>query len=333
MGDTTPRIATVIPLYNGAPYIVEALNSVLAQTLPPAEIIVVDDGSTDDGPAIVRRMAASHPITLLHKANGGQSSARNFGIAHCTCDLIALLDQDDIWYPNHLQELAKPFLRPRQPELGWVYSNLDEIDAEGRVVVRGCLRLSSAEHPKRDLFGCLRTDMFVLPSASLISRKAFAAVGGFDEALSGYEDDDLFLRLFRAGYDNRYIDRPLGQWRIYGTSASFSARMAVSRMTFMRKLLATCPDDPARERYIARDFIAPRFFPWLIAEYVRAAQSRNPEAIRAAFRNLQFLVRLHKFKVRVLMGMVLPWLRFPIVAVALSPAIPALRPIFRRVLR
>ena len=213
-------ISVVIALYNGSAFIKAALRSVFEQTLPPAEIIVVDDGSTDGGPAIVERLAAERPIRLLRKENGGQSSARNFGIAHSTGKLIALLDQDDLWYPSHLERLAAPFGAPDADGLGWTYSNLDEIDASGLVVVRNMLSTRDAPHPKRDLPSCLSYDMFVVPSASLISREAFDAVGGFDERLSGYEDDDLFLRMFRHGFDNVYLDEALSQWRIYPASTS-----------------------------------------------------------------------------------------------------------------
>src|ERR1700683_4722178 len=89
-------IAAIIPLYNGATWIEQSIRSVLSQTLPPDELIIVDDGSTDDGPNIVARLAQDNPlIKLLHKENGGQSSARNFGVRHSNSNLIALLDQDD----------------------------------------------------------------------------------------------------------------------------------------------------------------------------------------------------------------------------------------------
>src|SRR5262245_58245464 len=85
------RIAAIIPLYNGERYISAAIRSILSQTLPASEIIVVNDGSVDDGPRLVEDLGKERPITLLHKANGGQGSARNLGVAHCNSDLIALL--------------------------------------------------------------------------------------------------------------------------------------------------------------------------------------------------------------------------------------------------
>jgi len=165
-------IAAVIPLYNGRKFILDAIDSVLEQTRPPQDIIVVDDGSTDDGPTIVEQFVADGLVRLLRKENGGQSSARNLGVAHAETDLIALLDQDDLWYPDHLAELVKPFMKRKSGELGWVYSNLDEIDENGLMTSRAALSNAAKTHPKRDINACLRQDMFVLPSASLISRAA-----------------------------------------------------------------------------------------------------------------------------------------------------------------
>lgn len=194
----TITVAAVIPLYNGAPFIREALTSVLTQTDPADEIIVVDDGSTDDGDgaAIVREMAKVHPIRLLSKSNGGQGSARNLGIAESHSSHIALLDQDDIWYEDHLAVLKAPFEKRRIRDLGLVYANLDQIDRRGQMMMRYCLNGIPSPHPKRSLLQCLQHDMFILPGASLFSKRAFEAAGRFDERLAGYEDDDLFVRMF-----------------------------------------------------------------------------------------------------------------------------------------
>ena len=249
VGDRDLSIVAVIPLYNGAKYIEGAVRSVWAQTRAPEELIVVNDGSTDDGAQVVERLANNkRPITLLHKSNGGQSSARNYGVAHSKSSLIAFLDQDDVWYPNHLTELIKPFRRPEGLPLGWVYSDIDEIDEGGHLLRRSMLAsiaavfssrgVPAAEHPKCTLTGCLQHDMYVLPSASLISRTAFETVGGFDERLSGYEDDDLFLKIFRASFDNIFLARALSQWRIYPASTSYTERMSRSRRNLFPKIAA-----------------------------------------------------------------------------------------------
>src|SRR5689334_9944830 len=122
---TKHSIVAIIPLYNGAAYIEEAIRSVLSQTVKPDEFIIVDDGSTDEGPDVVRRFDQAN-VTLLRRQNAGQSSARNWGVRHSTSSLIAFLDQDDSWYPHHLEELLKPFEENRKIPIGWSYSNLDE---------------------------------------------------------------------------------------------------------------------------------------------------------------------------------------------------------------
>ena len=308
-----PVISAIVPLYNGAPFIEQALRSMLAQTLPPDEIIVVDDGSTDGGGAIVERLARSHPIRLIRQENAGQSAARNLGVELAHGDLIAFLDQDDVWYPDHLAELVKPFLEKRSLELGWAYSNLDEINYDGRIVCRSFLETLHTQHPKRDVFACLANDMYVLPSACVMSRKAFLAVDGFDEQLSGYEDDDLFLRLFLAGYDNVYLTKPLSAWRIHNTSSSYSSRMGVSRAAYARKLIAQFPDDPDMTRFYIRDLIAPRFFRSTAVELRKAVKTGTTSEQSEAYRNLRYITahlpRRSRLPLQILM---LPPLRLPI---------------------
>ncbi|MCI4677694.1 glycosyltransferase family 2 protein [Rhodoblastus acidophilus] len=276
----TITVAAIIPLYNGAPFIIEALRSVVAQTDPPDEVIVVDDGSTDEGPALVEEFARNHRITILRKPNGGQSSARNTAIMHTNCSHIALLDQDDAWYDNHLAVLKAPFESPPVRDLAFVYGNLDQIDREGRMVAHCVLDAVPSPQPKRSLQDCLSYDQFILPGASLIAKDAMVAVGLFDERLSGYEDDDLFLRLFMAGYRSVYVNEAVTRWRIYAGSTSFSARMAKSRMIYFHKLIELFPDDPRLGVYWRRNFIAPRFFEIAYNEFYNG--SKNGEAARLA---------------------------------------------------
>jgi glycosyltransferase involved in cell wall biosynthesis/SAM-dependent methyltransferase len=325
-----PSISVVVPLYNGGRFIEAALQSVFAQSVAPKEVIVVDDGSTDQGPAQVKAMGERYPIVLLSKPNGGQSSARNFGVARSSGELIALLDQDDIWYTSHLEALVRPFVeRTTGAEPGWVYSNVDEIDADGQMICQAVLSTLRTEHPKRNLFACLREDMYVLPSASLISRKAFDDVGGFDERLSGYEDDDLFLRLFRAGYANVFLETPLSKWRIYFDSSSYSFRMRHSCSIFTRKLLANYADDPKRGLFYQRDLLLPRFYRTAVLEYRDALASGDVGRIRYAHEELTFLVDRIPSKRR-LMGPLLALARSQQAAQLAFAARNLARPILRR---
>jgi GT2 family glycosyltransferase len=122
---------------------------------------------------------------------------------------------------------------------------------------------------------CLREDMFILPSASLISRAAFEAIGGFDPRLSGYEDDDLFLRMFQAGYDGLYVDECLSQWRIHGSSSSYSARMRRSRRIYAGKLMAAFPDNPRDNLHYVSEVIVPRFVRSAVIDLNAALRAGN----------------------------------------------------------
>jgi glycosyltransferase involved in cell wall biosynthesis len=285
---TTITIAAVIPLFNGEAFIREALESVFAQTSPPDEIIVVDDGSTDNGMNIVSELAITRPVTLISKSNGGQSSARNMAVDRCRSSHIALLDQDDIWYPDHLATLRRPFEdgTPVAGGLALVYGNLDHIDAGGQMVAHSHLDSIDSTHPKKTLEDCLGRDMFILPSASLIERQAFLEAGRFDERLSGYEDDDLFLRLFRKGYRSVYINEPVTKWRIHAASTSFSVRMAVSRMIFYRKLLESFPNQPRLHQYWIMNFIAPRFFGQSVGAFIAGSRSGEKQIMERAWADI-----------------------------------------------
>jgi glycosyltransferase involved in cell wall biosynthesis len=321
-------IAAIIPLYNGARWIEGAIRSVLSQTHMPDEIIVVDDGSTDKGAAIVERLAAEHPIiTLIFQPNAGQSSARNCGFRHSKSDLIALLDQDDEWYPNHLELLLKAFCAHKGLPLGWVYSDVDEFDEGDLLVHRRFLSVTSqrGQHPKTSLAGCLGSDMFVLPSASLISREAFEKIGGFDERLSGYEDDDLFLRIFRAGYDNVFIGVSLSKWKIHPSSTSFTERMNASMLIYARKLFESYPDDKKQVRYWARDCIAPRFVRTLLARYFIAINLRDFAEAQRILPGLSVLLPYMTVGRRIKLRILAPMLRLHSTVWAITRSRRALR--------
>ncbi len=134
---------------------------------------------------------------------------------------------------------------------------------------KGLLDYIVADHPKIDVVRMISEDMHILPSASLIRKKALQEVGLFDERFSGYEDDDLFLRLFLAGWDNAYIKTPLSKWRVHAGSSGHTLRMHESRRLFASKILETFLDLELN-RFSPSDIIGQRFFDLYIKAYKNA---------------------------------------------------------------
>jgi len=277
----TPTVAVIIPFYNGHDFITRAVESVLSQTTPPDEFVVVNDGSSPEASWMLHTLAEKMGFKVLDKENGGQGSARNFGVSHTTADYICFLDQDDFYLPNHIEVLLEA-VDYSDKKFGWVYADLMEADGAGNIVRTGMVHAHST-HPKTNIFDLVGRDMFVLPSAALVSRTAFESVGGFDTRFMGYEDDDLFLRIFRAGFSNTFVDKPVTVWCIHPESTSYSMRMSRSRYLYFQKLCEVFPDDEDRDRFYFRDLIARRFKNLFLADAINAIRtdkSKRSERLR-----------------------------------------------------
>ncbi len=105
MSSDLPATSVVIPTFNRSALVTRAINSVLSQTYPPSEIIVVDDGSTDDTPAVIQRFGER--VRYLRQERGGASKARNYGVAEAASDWIAFLDSDDVWVEDYLCRMLR----------------------------------------------------------------------------------------------------------------------------------------------------------------------------------------------------------------------------------
>ncbi|GBQ83178.1 glycosyltransferase family 2 protein [Asaia krungthepensis] len=250
-------VAVIIPYYNGARYIERAIRSVLEQTVPADEFLIIDDGSSESEHEALLAVAEPLGVRVLRKENGGQGSARNLGVASTRADYICFLDQDDFFLHHHIALLIEQ-VRDQDPHFGWAYGDLMEADEDGHVIASSIAARYSA-HPKHSIEEMLERDMHILPSASIISRRAFEAVGGFDTQFMGYEDDDLFLRIFREGYTNYFFPEAVTVWCINKNSTSYSIRMSRSRMRYIRKLCKMFSSDPERLSVYMRDLVFPRF--------------------------------------------------------------------------
>ncbi|MCF7807720.1 MAG: glycosyltransferase [Candidatus Marinimicrobia bacterium] len=181
------NISVIIPTYNRANKIEIAVKSVLDQTYHPAEIIVVDDGSSDGTAAILDQFADK--ITVIRNSeNRGVSFSRNAGISRSTGDWIAFLDSDDTWHPGKLE--AQVNYHSQHPEI--LISQCDEIWIRNGVRVNPMVK--HAKHGGWIFDKCLPL-CIVSPSAVIIHRSIFQDIGSFDEQLPACEDYDLWLRI------------------------------------------------------------------------------------------------------------------------------------------
>lgn len=183
---SAPKVSVILPTFNRGWILAEAVESILAQTCDDFELLVVDDGSTDDTAAVLAGFEGR--ISLIRQENRGVSAARNTGAAAASGRLLAFLDSDDLWMPEKLAvQLAfledRPEVRICQTEEIWIRN--------GRRVNPGRRhRKPSGDIFEASLFLCL-----VSPSAVMMDRALFERHGGFDESLPACEDYDLWLRI------------------------------------------------------------------------------------------------------------------------------------------
>jgi len=181
-----PLVSVIIPTYNRAHFLPDAIESVLAQTYKNWELIVVDDGSTDNTREVVARFGGQ--VCYLYQENKGCGAARNTGIEYARGEYIALLDSDDVWYPDKLALQVDLF--KRFPGTGMVGCGCHWLNSQG---ARTGVSLPPELLDYRELK--VRYAISGTPSTVLINRKALESVGTFDPSLLRCQDWDLWLRI------------------------------------------------------------------------------------------------------------------------------------------
>ena len=222
-----PRVSVVIPAYNQADFVSSTIESVLAQTSSPFEIIVVDDGSTDRTADVVRSFGDA--IHYTFQANAGLSSARNTGISLAKGEFVCFLDSDDLWMPAFVEHMAQRL--DTNPKAGAVGCGHRMIDLQG-------MHLSQTGRPddgqRYDFTAFSKGNPFPV-HAMLVRRSCLEEIGGFDEDLSACEDWDMWMRL-SSRYPVVTSRALLALYRVNpGSMSSDQDRMLTNRLAVLRK--------------------------------------------------------------------------------------------------
>ena len=203
----TDDVAVLVPAYQAARDLGAALASVAGQSILPAEIVVVDDGSSDGTAAVARRWEHLLPLTVVrHAQSRGPGAARRSAVAASRSPLLALLDADDVWLPGHLATLLEAYA-----DRGGIVT----ADAYRWMPAKGLLRATHHDHnpvpsPGRQAEEILRRNFVFI--GSLFSRSSYAAAGGFRDGIA--EDWDLWIRMIRAGATVHATRRPTVLYRL-----------------------------------------------------------------------------------------------------------------------
>lgn len=202
----TGLVSVVIPAFNGAKYLGETIESILAQTYRPIEILVVDDGSTDATAEVAQRFG--EPVRYIRQQNAGTAAARNRAIAESRGEFIALLDQDDLWVPHKLERQIPRF--SEDPRIGLVFAGIEFFDTKSG-------KITATYFPGDELGLCDLLAHVVLPVQTILFRRtALEKIGPFDTTLGGTDDWDIGIRM-AAEYRMVGVNEILGRVRLHDT--------------------------------------------------------------------------------------------------------------------
>jgi glycosyltransferase involved in cell wall biosynthesis len=258
----TPRVSVVVPAHNSERYIAAAVRSALDASACDVEVLVVDDGSTDQSAAEVRAINDPRVTVKSIPASGGPSRPRNIGIRQARAPYVALLDSDDLLKPGKLA--ASVAALERCPSAGFAFNDYEKMDEDGNVFetsfsyaypVFRALRLRPAGDgwwliPQSELARGLLYENFIGTSGVVIRRDLAMRLGGFDEAIAFGEDVDLWFRLAHCS-DALYLASIGHSYRVHSASlvrGNPPIRNALSRIKVLRRERARWRDRPARRQ-------------------------------------------------------------------------------------
>jgi len=224
-------VSAIIPTYNSAKYIKEAVDSALSQTYKDIEITVVDDGSTDNTKNVLKKYIDNREIKYIYQENNGPASARNNGIRNSSGEFIAFLDADDTWKRGKLEKQMKLF---DNKNVALVYSDMEFF---GEKIKFKCYSEMFKRGMKRGrAYLDLILENFISTSTVVVRKDIFNNMGYFceDVSLFSVEDYDMWLRIIKK-YNVDFIDEPLVKYRIHNNQISRSRKESYKRLCAVYK--------------------------------------------------------------------------------------------------
>lgn len=225
--DSAGQVSVVIPAYNSAPFLEETIASVYGQTVAPHQVIVVNDGSTDDTEDCLRRLAASLPDSFeWHtKPNGGEGSARNLGIALATGTHVAFLDHDDLWRSTKLERQLQHFAADSELAMsftGYEFNYATYQQGVGRDLTPEVIHHEQWDPDPETLINAMLAGTCPVGTLStvLIRRQALIAITPFDESLALGSDWQMYLKFLAARMKMDYLPEVLVEYRWHGNNLS-----------------------------------------------------------------------------------------------------------------
>jgi len=243
---SNPLVSVIVPSYNRRRWIGECLDSLLGQTYPHFEVLVIDDGSTD-GTVEWLGGEPRYGFAQVHvqPRNAGASEARNEGVRRCRGDLVTFIDSDDALEPTHLETAVRAF--KEIPNLGLFCCDARIVDAEGKLLQKGrTWHEINSEIRKYAVRTGLRSlqDIFLFSNCFpgfTLSRCVYTEVGGLDQSIFPLDDYDLALRIAGRGHSVYYCHQPLTRYRVHGGNSSGVANavpVARHKLRCLRQALA-----------------------------------------------------------------------------------------------
>jgi glycosyltransferase involved in cell wall biosynthesis len=233
-------VSVVIPCYNQSRFLGKAVESVLSQIDMELELIVVNDGSTDEIVQVASPFLADPRFRIINQKNAGLPAARNRGLRESTGTYINFLDSDDWLAGNMLRTLSTAL--DQNPEMAFAYCDIQMVDAHGapgETISVG----SAREVTSGDIFGSLVLSGYFPPQTVLLRRSVLDEIGGFDEQLGGHADYELWLRATGKGHQALYVDQKLAYYRVHDKNMSSNhLHMLSTRGAALQKISRMYPD-------------------------------------------------------------------------------------------